>query len=300
MHDRKPHGLEYKSAPALAPATPAPAARRHATRITAALGPTGVPYQGDIVERGALGRAITARLPRVAVGHSWARPAGIVLGGVEVGPGDPRLPATTSDGQPWPRGGGGLILTVDVGPSTTRDGALATKAAQAAGHGAAWTFGYKVTDGRTAGGIRRVTALDIYSVAPPTISSAETKSAVVDEGLEVKGARGAGPRAGRKIFPFICDTCGGPGLREHRPGEPVGRTTRVCRACLDAHGLDSSEARQQGRGVLTARELDQAAELARITSEDAYAQALRDEVRLDAEPDGALRRARPGRRDWPA
>lgn len=290
MHDNRqpPRGLEYKSAPALAPATPAPAARRHATRITAALGPTGVPYQGDIVERGALGRAIKARLPRVAVGHSWARPAGIVLGGVEVGPGDPRLPATTSDGQPWPRDGGGLILTVDVGPSTTRDGALATKAAQAAGHGAAWTFGYKVTAGRTAGGIRRVTALDIYSVAPPTISSAETKSAVVVEGLEIKGAGGMPvsvqlPTDGR--WSYRCSLCGLPsGLAD----VALPDTARyVCRSCVESIGalVDplpplSTDGDEPLDGPHPHR----------VGAESAYRQALDAEQEWSADPVGELLR----------
>lgn len=265
---------------------------------------------GDVIEVGAFWRSVARRGTAIKglFGYDWSRQVARVAHIEELSPGDPRLPAHLAPGQ------GGLLVKA-VFNLRTADGRDAYEQAKFHGPDTCYSIGYKAVRSRTVGGVRRLAEVDLFEFSPVMAGAhigarqLAVKSAGRPAGLETKRmpvpasvprTRSAGPVAGRKIFPFVCDTCGGPGLREHRPRDQARRQPRACRACLDAHGLDPAQARAEGRGVLTAAELAQADELGRITSEDAYAQALRDEVRLDAEPDGELRRARPGRREWSA
>ncbi|MER5674781.1 hypothetical protein [Pseudonocardia alni] len=242
MHDRPPRDIEYKTAALAAPVARATTPSPDRQRVTAVLGPTGVVRGGDLIEAGALAAAIRRRRPRVAVAHDWSRPAGIVTSAVEVPPGDPRLPATTSDGEPWPRDGGGLIMTVDMMTSTT-DGRLATKSAQSAGPRAAWSYGFRVITGRTDGRVRRIAEVDVFTVCPPSAgrgaTGVESKNAL-PFALEIKGAgRGTKstapvsvqlPTDGRWVY--RCLLCGLPsGLADRAlPND----TRYVCRDCVDS------------------------------------------------------------------
>lgn len=287
--DRPPHGLEYKASPALAPATARPTGPRPgAERTTVVLGPTGVAYKGDLIERGALARAITSRLPRVAIAHDWQRGAGIVVGGIEVGPGDPRLPDRTADGDPWPRGGGGIVLSVDIGPVSTRAGQLAVKAARVAGPRRAWSFGFRVVDGTRSGGVRRIRDLEIYTLAPPGVG-AEVK-AVRALGIEVKGAQAAPvpasvqlPTDGRWVY--RCSLCGLPsGLADR--ALPEG-TRYVCRDCVESVGaLTDPLPPRPGDGD----EPIDGPNPHRVGAEAAYRQALEGEREYGIDGSGDLRR----------
>ncbi|GAA1380725.1 hypothetical protein GCM10009613_05510 [Pseudonocardia kongjuensis] len=291
--------MEYKTA-ALASPTPARPAGRKAERVTAVLGPIGVEHRGQLIERGALAEAIRDRLPAVAIGHDWLRGCGVVVtSGVEVRPGDPRLPAITSEGDPWPVGGGGIVLAVDLMPGTTANSKLAVKAARAAGPRSAWSFGFKVIDGSFANGARRIRRPSVYTICPPATDT-EVKAAA-PYGLEVKGM------TSRTIYPVFCGRCQVGKMRTDRP--LIGDQPFECEQCAREDALndpwaddqDTPDAVARGRnrrGVLTPAQLRELDELTRITSEDAYGEAVDDEVEHDVDADGTLGRARPDRDRW--
>jgi hypothetical protein len=106
--------IEAKSAPSTVEAGPVAVvatADPHEYSIIGSV--TGVLDEvGDVVVPGAFKRTLTKRIPKIIEAHDWARPIGKVLEIKELLPGDSALPATTSQGQPWPKGAGALVAKV--------------------------------------------------------------------------------------------------------------------------------------------------------------------------------------------
>lgn len=289
MYDRPPRDIEYKTAALAAPVTRTTAAPRDRERVIAILGPTGVAREGDLIESGALAAAIRRRQPRVAVAHDWSRPAGIVTSAVEVPPGDPRLPATTSDGEPWPRDGGGLIMTVDLMTSTA-DGRLATKSAQSAGARAPWSYGFRVITGRTDGTVRRISEIDVYTVCPPSAgrgaTGTESKGAL-PFALEIKGAAplaASVPHGTRRRWALRCGVCGQPVALADKPLAPGA--SMICAGCVDDLGrlvdpFDLPDPDAEAEPLDGERP-------ERVTAEQAYREALGAEREHDVDAFGNL------------
>lgn len=66
----------------------------------------------DVVLPGAFTRTLAKRTPKVIKDHDWAKRLGVILNVKELRPGDPDLPATLPNGDPWPAGAGALIAKV--------------------------------------------------------------------------------------------------------------------------------------------------------------------------------------------
>jgi hypothetical protein len=64
---------------------------------------------GDVPVPGCYARTLTKRMPKQIAGHDWNRPQGKYLWMKELLPGDPELPKTTPQGDPWPADAGALI-----------------------------------------------------------------------------------------------------------------------------------------------------------------------------------------------
>lgn len=287
--ERPPADMETKDAALATPTHLWAAPPRRRELHTAVIGPTGVERGGDVIMRGAFTKALARRTPKVVIGGDWQRLAGKVNHAVELPPGDPRLPTHTADGAPWPSAGGGLLCTVELMPSTTRDSALAVKAVRANGARQRWGFGFKVLKAQVRGGIRRIADLEIYSLSPHLLGEAEGKAATAS-GLEFKVADAA-PTSVRMAtdgrWVLKCSLCGLPsGLADR----PLPRDARfVCATCADAAGRlvdplgepDIDDATVPDPGLLTVAD-----------------QAMAAEIELDANADGTLVRARHGERAW--
>jgi hypothetical protein len=120
----------------------------------------------DILVPGCFGRSLRERTPALCVAHDWARIAGQVLSAVELLPGDPRLPATTADGAPWPREAGALLIRARF-LLGTREGREQYAIAQVFGREQSFSIGYKVTDdgAKVRGGVRHIYDLDLFEVS---------------------------------------------------------------------------------------------------------------------------------------
>lgn len=254
--------------------------------VTAVVLPTGVPVGGDLFEPGSLRRAIAGRMPKVVVAGDWNRQAGRVLSAVELEPGDPRLPATTPAGQPWPARAGGLLVKMAF-IAGTADGRLAH---QAASTGTTYAVGFAVKASRMRSGVRMIRAVDLYTISPTVPGQPATLAvkAAPAAGLEIKQTVAdwdAERRERARGLPKLttCSVCG------HTAGAilPGGlRPTEslICYRCIAA-GRAATSPDGDLDGHLDPTELDDAES---ITAEEGYAGALADDVRWRVEPDGNL------------
>lgn len=126
---------------------------------------------GDIIEPGAFVDTLKKLRPKMCLGHDWNRPIGEPVEIEELLPGDPRLPATTHDGQPWPREAGAL-WTRSRYMLGTQDGRDAYEHAKFYGPRTAYSIGYvpdktKVRFTSEKGlRTRRLPKLDLYEYGP--------------------------------------------------------------------------------------------------------------------------------------
>lgn len=289
---RPPAGLEYKAAPAVLDAPPAPPSEPDAATWEGIIAVTGLPGADGVgYAPGAIGRSLARITPKGTHGRSWLRPTSIVEHAEELEPGDPRIPATLADGTPWPPTAGAVWVRLRF-ITGTADGRAALAAARAARPGE-WALGFRALAERRRGGARVLDDLDLYQMWP--------------RGL-VDDATGPGPEVKAAGVPPLEVKAGGPirsrpSLRD-RPGLPRVTGCSVCRrpaAAVVGGGLRPGEALicADCVGVMTGAldehvatidpaDLDAAAA---VTSEQAYDQALDDEVRWDVLADGTLTRA---------
>ena len=296
---RPPYDLQRKTAPAALevdapdPATGVVAVDEDTGVVEAIAAVTAIRDEvGDVIEVGALTKSLRRQTPRLCVAHEWSRIAGRITSAVELMPGDPRLPATGPDGQPWPRQAGALLIKARY-ILGTREGREAFEVAKAFDTDMAYSIGYRVRDGgaRTRNGTRYISDLDVYEVssvlhgANRYARQLSVKSAQ-GTGYEFKATAGAvsAVRRSRLWHPVTCAVC----------GNPAGGTTTVlpasarvicdeCTSALDDLAVDG--------GVITPEQLAEAAAIddeGEPTPEEAYAAALDGEQRWDMESDGTL------------
>jgi hypothetical protein len=101
------------------------------------------------------------------------RRGGVVEAIEELEPGDPRIPATLSDGTPWPAGAGAVWARVRFTP--TADGREAHDAAHRAGP-VEWKFGYMRPRSTGPAHARVLHDLDLMALWPASIIDPEVKS----------------------------------------------------------------------------------------------------------------------------
>lgn len=138
--------------------------------VTAVVSVTGVVDEvDDIIEPGAYAETLRKRMPKVCWHHSWEHPIGKVLQIEELMPGDPRLPKTTRDGQPWPAEAGALVAKMQMNMSSERgrEAYSAIKFYSESGE-CEYSIGYKVPAGkstRDGKGIRHIKVMDLFELS---------------------------------------------------------------------------------------------------------------------------------------
>ncbi|WP_156077385.1 HK97 family phage prohead protease [Saccharothrix sp. NRRL B-16314] len=121
---------------------------------------------GDVITPGAFARTLRERRPKVCLSHDWSRPIGRVLEVRELLPGDARLPGTTTDGSPWPKGAGALWARALINTETP-DGRAALLNAKFFGpQESTWSIGYNAKRTRQVGGTRHIDDLDLFEFGP--------------------------------------------------------------------------------------------------------------------------------------
>jgi 2'-5' RNA ligase len=138
--------------------------------VTAVVSVTGVVDEvDDIIEPGAYAETLRKRMPKVCWHHSWEHPIGKVLWIEELMPGDPRLPAKTRDGQPWPAEAGALVakMQMNMASERGREAYSAIKFYSESGE-CEYSIGYKVPSGkstRDGKGIRHIKVMDLFELS---------------------------------------------------------------------------------------------------------------------------------------
>lgn len=156
----------------------------HEGIVEAIVAVTGVVDKvNDIIVPGASAKSLLGRKPKGVWSHDWTTPVAKTLEAEEWMPGDPRLPATTRSGDPWPADAGALVVKAQYNLDTQR-GREAFSDVLFFGEDQEWSIGYKATksavDRQT--GIRHIKSIDIaeYSQvlfgAAPLTSSLSHKS----------------------------------------------------------------------------------------------------------------------------
>ena len=315
---RPPAGMEYKSAPTMLAPRPGPAAAKvgsparsgmtkvdSAGQVVALVAVTGVEDDAnDVIEPGAFRRTLRERQVQGVLGHDWNRPVAQAVEVVELMPGDPRLPRTAPDGTPWPPEAGALRVKARY-LLATKDGREAYEVAKAFGAEQGFSIGYRVRHARKVGRVRHIDDLDLYEFSPVLHGANRFARLLSIKGgsaprLETKATTGvvaARHRVGGMPTASPCAVCGRPaasvvggGLR---PGESL-----VCPRCVEVAANDS------GTAVLDADDIAAAYRLTEdeVTSEEAYEQALADDVEWELLPDGTPTRStgntRRGGRAW--
>ena len=101
--------------------------------------------------------------------HSWETPVSRTLAVKELMPGDPELPKTMPNGDPWPAEAGALKVKTQFNLSTQR-GREAYSDVVFFGDDSAWSIGYQVPVGGAKidqkSGVRRIADIDLYEYSP--------------------------------------------------------------------------------------------------------------------------------------
>jgi 8-oxo-dGTP pyrophosphatase MutT (NUDIX family) len=119
----------------------------------------------DLIVPGAYTETLRKRTPKGIFTHDWNRWTAKTIAVEEWMPGDPRLPKTQRNGQPWPTQAGALVVKgqFNLGTAEGRDAHSNVKFFSEAGE-CEWSIGYQVPDGAsfTKAGIRYIKSLDLY------------------------------------------------------------------------------------------------------------------------------------------
>lgn len=177
--------------------------------------PTGDPYTyriigsvtgledevGDIVVPGAFKSTLKKRIPKVIEAHAWDKPIGKVLEIDELLPGNKDLPATTAQGDPWPKVAGALVAKVQL--FRTPQGEAAKIRWDGYGADQQFSIGYRAKRAtKDKKGIRSLHEIDLFEIsdvlwgamplAGPMPAALAAKVIAGMGEIEVKGADGTG------------------------------------------------------------------------------------------------------------
>lgn len=154
----------------------------------------------DIIEPGAYKATLLRRRPKGIFSHDWGRWASRTEQVEELMPRDPRLPAQTKDGKPWPAEAGGLYvktrynLATDEGRNAYHNVKFFSESGECE-----WSIGYRVPAGKSTrgkDGIRRIKELDLFEYSPVlfgaaplsgTLSVKQTAAGGTDDGEGADG-----------------------------------------------------------------------------------------------------------------
>lgn len=159
----------------------------------------------DIIKPGAFQKSLAKRTPKGVWHHNIQESVARTTEIKELAPGDPKLPKTLPNGDPWPDEAGALMVKMEFNLSTQR-GKDAYEDVKFFGTDQEWSIGYNVpTGGATLDrktGTRHINTLDLYEYSPvlfgamPNARTVSVKSAQeahkvligldTPEGLEIK------------------------------------------------------------------------------------------------------------------
>lgn len=139
--------------------------------VEAIVSVTGVvDHDNDIIEPGSYAKTLKNRRPKGIFSHDWGRWVARTEHIEELMPGDPRLPAATKDGAPWPEAAGGLYVKARFNLATDegRNGYHNVKFFAETGE-CEWSVGYRVPAGKSSkdkAGTRRIKEMDLFEYSP--------------------------------------------------------------------------------------------------------------------------------------
>jgi phage head maturation protease len=136
---------------------------------------------GDIIVPGAYAKTLAERTPKGVWSHDWNSPVSKVLDIKELMPGDPQLPKTLSNGDPWPAEAGGLYVKTQFNLNT-QAGRDAYENVIFFGDTAEWSIGYKVPKGQATvdkTGVRHIKSLNLYEFSPVLFGAASEARSLV-------------------------------------------------------------------------------------------------------------------------
>jgi 8-oxo-dGTP pyrophosphatase MutT (NUDIX family) len=144
---------------------------------------------GDVIVPGAYAVTLAKRIPKGIFTHDWNRWVAKTIAVEEWLPGDPRLPKTQRNGDPWPVQAGALVVKgqFNLGTSEGRESYENVKFFSEVGE-CEWSIGYQVPDGAATvkGGIRYIKMLELYEYSPVLFGAAPLSTT-----LQVKDMLGA-------------------------------------------------------------------------------------------------------------
>jgi hypothetical protein len=134
--------------------------------LTAFVSVTGVADRvGDIIVPGAYEKTLLTRKPKGILDHDWKRPCSKVLDIKELLPGDPELPDTQANGEPWPAAAGALRVKAQYNLAS-EEGKNAYANALFFEGDMEFSIGYNVPPGGSTmdskTGIRSITNLELF------------------------------------------------------------------------------------------------------------------------------------------
>lgn len=117
----------------------------------------------DEIQPGAYTDTLKVRWPRGISDHMWDKKVAKSLEAVELLPGDPGLPKTQPNGEPWPASAGALRVTAQYNLKTQL-GRDTWENIKFFGADQEWSIGYKVPKGgaATKAGVRYIKTIDLY------------------------------------------------------------------------------------------------------------------------------------------
>jgi len=309
---RPPAGLETKGAatmlaprPGVTPPATSTVTPEGVVELIAAT--TGVVDDvSDLIKPGAFRRTLSADgiRPKVCANHKWDQPIGRVLNIEELLPGDQRLPRTTGDGRAWPPAAGALVATAQLNMAT-KAGREAFEVIRFFGPAeSAFSIGYKVAPNGAShrGGIRYINDLILYEISAVLIGANRYATLLSVKGtapvFETKATTGVAA-AQRRTGPAAstCSVCDRPAAAVVPGGLRTGESL-ICPRCIEVAENDSDTAVLDADAIAAAYRLTED----ELTSEEAYEQALADDVEWELLPDGTPTRTtgstRRGGRAW--
>lgn len=136
----------------------------------------------DIIAPGAYEKSLKTRIPKGVWQHQWTESIAKTTAIKELMPGDPDLPKTLANGQPWPANAGGLLVDMEFNLKTQR-GRESYEDVKFFGDQQEWSIGYSVPPGGATkdakSGVRTIHSLDLYEYSPVlfgAMSNARTTS----------------------------------------------------------------------------------------------------------------------------
>ena len=123
----------------------------------------------DRILPGAYSKTLAKRKPKGVWSHDWDTPVSKTLDVKELMPGDPELPQTMPDGDPWPAQAGALKVKTQFNLDTQR-GREAYSDVVFFADEQEWSIGYNVPVGGakvdTKSGVREIETLELYEYSP--------------------------------------------------------------------------------------------------------------------------------------